>query len=233
MHVAQPGASVAWQLEQVTGSHVSVGLRGCTATLRGRVPSEEARQAVLDITADLAPWWNVIDELELELPVAEVARHVRIRELDHADESASTAEVVQIDSLETDTFAAGESGEPFVPAMDPVVGLDHRGRVQVVGGFALSSLDEIDVEVSAQDPFPGDEALAEAILQELREDSATTALELTVEVKEGVVTLLGTVAGPEDADAAETVVAHVPGVVDIVDLLENLAFNTRIGRSPR
>jgi osmotically-inducible protein OsmY len=211
MDLAQLGATIAWQLEQVTGLHVSVALHGRTATLRGPVPSVEARQAVLDITAELAPRWRIVDDLELEVAVPEVARHVRIRELDHPDESASAAEAVNSDSLETDVFAAGESGEPFVPAMDPVVGLDHRGRVQVIGGFALSSLDEIDVDPSAQEPSPGDEALAEAIVRELRE---------------GVATLHGTVAGPEDADAAETVVAHVPGVVDIIDLLDIVAFNT-------
>ena len=70
-------------------------------------------------------------------------------------------------------------------------------------------------------------------MRELREDASTTALELTVEVHEGVATLLGTVAGPEDADAAETVVARVPGVMDVVDLLDVVAFTTRVGRSPR
>ena len=233
MDLAQLGANIAWQLEQLTGLHVSVQLHGRTAALRGRVPSAEARQAVLDITAELAPRWRIVDDLELEVAVPEVGRHARLRERDDPDESASAADSVDNDSMETDAFAAGESGEPFVPAMDPVVGLDHRGRVRVIGGFALSSLDEVDVEPSAQEPSPGDEALAEAILRELREDASTTALELTVEVHEGVATLLGTVAGPEDADAAETVVARVPGVVDVVDLLDVVAFNTRVGRLPR
>ena len=233
MDLAQLGANIGWQLEQVTGLHLSVHLHGRTATLRGRVPSVEARQAVLDIIAELAPRWRIVDDLELEVAVPEVGRHAHIRELDRPDASASTAETVDSDSMESDAFAAGESGEPFVPAMDPVVGLDHRGRVQVIGGFAMSSLDEIEVEPSAQDPLPGDEALVEAILRELREDASTTALELTVEVHDGVATLLGMVAGPEDADAAETVVARVPGVVDVVDLLDVVAFNTRAGRLPR
>jgi osmotically-inducible protein OsmY len=233
MDLAQLGASITLQLEQVTGLRVSVGLHGRTATLRGRVPSAEARQAILGITAELAPRWRIIDDLDLDIAVPEAACHVRIRELDHPDEGASTAEAVDVHSMETDAFAAGESGEPFVPAIDPVVGLDHRGRVQVIGGFAISSLDEIDVEPSAHDPLPGDEALAEAIVRELREDASTTALEVSVEVHEGVATLRGTVAGPEDADAAESVVARVPGVLDIVDLLDVVAFNARSGRSPR
>jgi hypothetical protein len=70
MQVAELGANMAWQLEQVIGSDVSVELQGCTARLRGRVPSEVARRAVLDITAELTPWLNVIDELELWPPAA-------------------------------------------------------------------------------------------------------------------------------------------------------------------
>jgi hypothetical protein len=66
MRVAELSASVAWQLEQVIGSEVAVAVHGCTARLRGRVPSEAARQAVVDITAELAPWLNVIDQLELK-----------------------------------------------------------------------------------------------------------------------------------------------------------------------
>jgi hypothetical protein len=65
MRVAEVGASMAWQLEQVVGSDISVSVHGCTARLRGQVPSEAARQTVLDITAELAPWLNVIDDLQL------------------------------------------------------------------------------------------------------------------------------------------------------------------------
>lgn len=85
----QVTASITSQLEQVTGLHVSVGLHGRTATLRGRVPSVEARRAILDITAELAPRWRIVDDLDLELALPEAGRHVRIRELDHKDEGAA------------------------------------------------------------------------------------------------------------------------------------------------
>ena len=55
----------------------------------------------------------------------------------------------------------------------------------------------------------------------LREDAATTALTLKVDVRERVVTLVGTVDGHEDAEAAETVVWHVPGVVDVHDEIKS------------
>jgi len=225
MRVAELGANMAWQLEQVIGSDVSVALRGCTARLRGRVPSEVARQAVLDITAELAPWLNAIDELELAPLVA--TGHEGTRLSNQAVSSVFVADFLENHAAATDAFAWSEDDEPVLPAMDPVIGLDHRGRVQVVGGFALSSLDEVDVEPSAHDVSLGDEALADAIRRELREDASTTALDLTVEVHDGVVMLLGNVPGPEDAEAAETVAAHVPGVQDVVDMLDVSAFNTR------
>jgi len=65
MRVTELGANFAWQLEQVIGAGVAVEVSGCTVRLSGRVPSGAARQAVVEITAELAPWLNVIDELEL------------------------------------------------------------------------------------------------------------------------------------------------------------------------
>jgi hypothetical protein len=40
------------------------------AELGANMASEVARRAVLDITAELAPWLNVIDELQLWPPAA-------------------------------------------------------------------------------------------------------------------------------------------------------------------
>jgi hypothetical protein len=53
--------NLTWQLEQVIGSDVSVALSGCTAKLLGRVPSQVARQAVVDITIEIAPWLNSLN----------------------------------------------------------------------------------------------------------------------------------------------------------------------------
>src|ERR1043165_7490188 len=65
MRVAELGGNFASQVEQVIGSGVTVVVSGCRARLRGRVPSDATRQAILEIIAELAPWLNVIDELEL------------------------------------------------------------------------------------------------------------------------------------------------------------------------
>src|SRR5438093_617312 len=76
----------------------------------------------------------------------------------------------------------GESGEPFIPPMDPALELDPRGKPRILGGFGLSSLDDVAVEESASDQGLGDEALADAVRRELREDATTTALNIDVEV---------------------------------------------------
>jgi osmotically-inducible protein OsmY len=115
--------------------------------------------------------------------------------------------------------------------MDPVLTLNTRGQAQILGGFALSALDDVSVEASAVDPALGDEAIADAVRRELREDAATTALPIEVEVWDRVAHLRGVVAGPEDVDAAEAVAARVPGVAEIADDLEvRVPFSREEGR---
>lgn len=111
----------------------------------------------------------------------------------------------------------GESGEVYTPPIDPVVTTDQHGQTEVLGGFSPSSTDSIEVERSASDGRLGDEAIAEAIERELREDAMTTALDIRAEVRQGVVHLRGTVDGPEDVEMAESVASRVPGVVEVVD----------------
>ena len=67
---------------------------------------------------------------------------------------------------------------------------------------------------------PGDEAIADAIRRELREDSSTTALEITVDVFRGVARLRGKVADLADAENAEAVASMVPGVREVREELK-------------
>jgi osmotically-inducible protein OsmY len=76
------------------------------------------------------------------------------------------------------------------------------------------------VAPSSLDRQPGDEALADAIRRELREDAATTELKIQVEVVEGIAYLRGAVPHMEDLDAVEAVAGEVPGVREVVDELE-------------
>lgn len=109
-----------------------------------------------------------------------------------------------------------EGDDVYVPPTDPVIRTNARGDAEVLGGFSASSLDDVSVERSS-DGTLGDEAIADAIRRELREDAATTDLEVDVRVRGGVAKLRGVVEGPEDADNAMEVAARVPGVADVVD----------------
>ena len=109
-----------------------------------------------------------------------------------------------------------EEDTAYSPPTDPVVTTDAHGNTRVLGGFSGSSMDSIAVERSS-DGTLGDEAIAEAILRELREDAATTSLEIEVTVREGVARLRGRVADVVDAENAEEVAARVPGVVEVVE----------------
>jgi hypothetical protein len=112
-----------------------------------------------------------------------------------------------------------EDDTAYCPPIDPVVTTDRHGNPRVLGGFSSSSMESIEVEPSS-DGTLGDEAIVEAILRELREDAATTALQIDVRVAGGVAHLHGTVADIVDAGNAEEVAARVPGVIEVVDELK-------------
>jgi osmotically-inducible protein OsmY len=101
-----------------------------------------------------------------------------------------------------------------------VITLGDQDNVEVLGGFEPDSMSSMPVERSAMDGRPGDEALAEAVRRELREDASTTDLQIHVIVRNGVAYLRGRVAGIEDVENAEAVAGNVPGVRDVVEELE-------------
>jgi len=106
------------------------------------------------------------------------------------------------------------------PPTDPVITTDRHGNTQVLGGFEATSMMPEGVARSALDGEPGDEALADAIRRELREDASTTDLQVEVSVLQGVARLRGRVPGLEDADNVESVAGRVPGLRDVVEELE-------------
>jgi osmotically-inducible protein OsmY len=225
------------RLREEAGVHVAVRLERGRLTLEGLVQSPEASRAAVDLAAAMAVGYRIENDLEIIDVQPDESRTVRvgyvgsepdgIRDwLGAVPETAGAAPHVN----DADD-ASGESGRPFVPAMDPVLTLNTRGQAQILGGFALSALDDVSVEASAVDPALGDEAIADAVRRELREDAATTALPIEVEVWDRVAHLRGVVAGPEDVDAAEAVAARVPGVAEIADDLEvRVPFSREAGR---
>ena len=114
--------------------------------------------------------------------------------------------------------AEEEADTSYNPPIDPVVTTDAHGNTRVLGGFSDSSMESIAVKRSS-DGALGDEAIAEAVLRELREDAATTALRIEVSVSQGSVRLRGRVEDVVDAENAEEVAARVPGVTEVVEEL--------------
>jgi len=100
-----------------------------------------------------------------------------------------------------------------------VITTNARNEVEVLGGFSTSSMDDISVARSS-DGTLGDEAIEDAIRRELREDATTTALDINITVRNGVVRLRGVVADVTDAENVEEVAARVPGVVEVLEELE-------------
>jgi osmotically-inducible protein OsmY len=191
---------------QVTGARVSLDPQDDRIVITGQVDSAEQRDAVIDIVTSLLPGKQVEDDLE-----------IRIASIDSSDAVTSPGSQVVQASLEPES---DDEGEPMLPATDPVVTMDQSGRLQILGGFSQTSLDNVDVEPSASGMSQGDLAIEDAVQRELREDAATTGLDVRVRVRRGIVHLTGRVAGPEDADAAESVAASVPGVREVVEEIE-------------
>ncbi|HEV7664949.1 MAG TPA: BON domain-containing protein [Chloroflexota bacterium] len=219
------------------GLQVAVEFSEGALILSGVVDTEEARQAAADIATQIAPNLQVDNQIEVETLLPTDIDHFVSEEpsaelLDSEDEIVASGgelepdferpvvtdpvEIVGPDSDGADDIA--QSGEVYTPPDDPVVTTDAHGRTQVLGGFDSSS-DDNEVDTSS-DGRVGDEALADAVRRELREDAATTDLRILVVVRNGVVHLRGQVEDLDDADNAEDVASRVPGVREVVEELE-------------
>jgi osmotically-inducible protein OsmY len=234
---------VEWLEQQLAAAGLQVAIEDSDGSLvlNGVVDTAEARDAAADLVAQAAPDRRIDNQLEVETVLP-----TDIDDFSGGEPSAEAAESIdeiaaeggEIDPDFTDqpilrdpVQASGpsssdledpvESGDAvYTPPNDPVISTDAHGRPQVLGGFAVGSDDDLTVEPSAMDSRPGDEALADAVRRELREDGATSDLEILVVVRQGVVHLRGRVAGLEDAENAEAVAARVPGVREVEEELE-------------
>ena len=65
-----------------------------------------------------------------------------------------------------------------------------------------------------------DEKLRQQVIEELRWDSALKADQVLVQVSDGIVTLTGNVASHAERWHAEQAVAHVAGVVDLINQID-------------
>jgi hypothetical protein len=231
---------VAQRIEQElanVGIQVFAEDDGRAIVLSGMVQSDIEHSTVYEIAGAIAPGRDLVDNIEMTMVLPSEIGELELSEAVAGDFPAATQGTQDDESLEpgdftdqhtlSDPFTAsgpsgtasdqelGEGEDVYVPPIDPV--LDRNG--EVVNGFGLSAMDSLQVDRSAADGNLGDEAIADAIRRELREDSSTAELEIEVEVNAGIVTLLGTVADLDDAENAEEVASRLPGVREVREQL--------------
>ncbi len=223
------------------GIQVDVGDSDGAIQLDGIVDTEEARVAAEDIVSTLAPDRRIDNNLEVEtvLPTSadEFASASATADLEAGDAVLLSGgdelagdfidQPLLVDPVEASGASSSNADDPasewnevYTPPTDPVVTTDQHGATQILGGFEMDSMSEIEVEPSASDGQPGDEALADAIRRELSQDAATADLQVRVVVRRGIAHLRGQVPGPEDAENAEEVASRVPGVREVVEELD-------------
>ncbi|MDQ6670968.1 MAG: BON domain-containing protein [Chloroflexota bacterium] len=221
------------------GLQVAVESSDGALVLNGVVDTEEARQAASDIAGQLAPRARIDNQLEVET-ILPTNLDDFVGEQPSAELSETGADIEatggELEPDFTDQFSiadpeqasgasnsnpedpASEGDAVYAPPIDPVVTTDAHGSARVLGGFG--SGEEVEVESSASDGRPGDEALADAVRRELAEDAATAELSIFVLVRNGIAHLRGQVADLDDADNAESVAARVPGIREVLEELE-------------
>lgn len=215
--------------------------------LSGRVPSQRDRQQAQLVARELSGGAPVQNDLIVERVLPDDRGAFAAQDLVQKSQANSVTGTLGPEAdlnplftgqpLETNDLNVVGSGtldelpdqEPdpvFFPPTDPVVRGDPLGELEVLGGFDPTSTASIDVAPSFTDNQPGDDALAEAIARELREDATTTALEIEVTVVGGIARLVGHVPDLEDAENAQDVAARVPGVREVIDALDVIAMDT-------
>jgi osmotically-inducible protein OsmY len=221
------------ELERRAGINAVVEEQDGRIILTGRVATAEQKQAAQDIAEELAGEAEVDNDLDVEETTPVETSHFYagidpsaslpddVEEIQLADsqiepdyaEARSSTTTLEWSGVDTDE----ESDTVYMPPTDPVVTTDEKDNVQVLGGFSATSMDSIEVQPSASDDEYGDEAIRDAVVQELREDALTTNLGLEVAVIRGIVFLRGSVTDIDDAENAEEVASRVPGVREVRD----------------
>jgi len=223
------------RLHATLNEGITVGVGEDAVYLSGHVQSDAERQVTEEVTRTMSNGMGVENDLAVERLLPEDRIETRSPDLgegrlyEHVTGPEENVGSLNPDftgqPLESNPDAdAGLADNPpvepdptyFAPT-DPVVPPDGDENRVVQGGFAPTSMEGMEVECSAEDNLPGDEALADAIRQALADDAATTALQLDVTVESGVAHLRGTVPDLVDSENAEAVASEVPGVREVVD----------------
>ncbi len=223
-------------MSEVAGLAIAVEEDNGRLVLTGIVSTESEHQVALDVARDLAQGRDVDDGIEVEGAMPARIGRANVSETEvgmfegatpdlESDEAISAVDFTDQKTVVDSHAASGpsemyddvvsEGGAVYIPPTDPV-----GTNTEVIGGFQSDSMESVEVERSALDGRYGDEALAEAIRRELREDAATTALDIQVDVEERVALLRGRVPMLDDAENAEEVASRVPGLVEVREQLE-------------
>lgn len=226
------------RIEDATGLYITVEDDGEKLVLSGMVSNVGERNAAWETASRLAEGRIIDDNIEVS---GELPSQYQVEDLESAgavgQETWGEDNRGPIESIEPGDFtdqrlqkspqrAAGpensiykdevsEGDYAYVPPIDPVV----DGN-EVIGGLQIDALESVEVARSSLDGEPGDEALRDAILRELREDAATTSLEIDVKVDRRVAYLRGRVTDIEDAENVEAVAASVPGLTEVIEQLD-------------
>ncbi|SRR5581483_5328249 len=188
------------------GIYVHVGLTEEGVLLDGTVNDLSERSLAEEIAGHVAENRRIENNLDVvELEPAEP----QAGEYEYLEEPFGQEPAVVLGAPEDN------GASTYFPPTDPVL---ENG--EVVGGFDATSMDSLEVEPSVSGVGPGDDALAEAVRRELREDAATTDLPIRVCVEEGIVHLRGRVLSIEDVENAEEVAGRLPGVREVVEELD-------------
>jgi hypothetical protein len=113
------------------------------------------------------------------------------------------------------TIEDDRANSAYFPPTDPVV----IGQA-IVCGFSPTSMDSVDVDSSDMDGQVGDEALADAVRQELHTDAATSGFDIDVVVEDRVAYLRGRVSGVEDVENVEEVASRLPQLSEVIEELD-------------
>ena len=149
-----------------------------------------------------------------------------LRPIENSVETTGDDEIVDDDvdfsdqpvTTDANDVVEGDTDAAYFPPTDPVIRAGTGREPEVAGGFSASA--EPATPERSSDGRIGDEGLADAVRDALALDASTADLRLTVDVRDAVVRVRGTVAGLEDSENAEAVASAVPGVSEVIDETE-------------
>lgn len=236
---------IAQQLRDQHGIEIAAEENAGALYLSGRVPTQHDKAQAHALAQQLAGEKKVVDMLMVEEVLPDDFPEGAQEDLTEANRTETPYGTLDVEDnlnplftgqpLVTDQEMASDSVENgaldlpdatredfdmvYFPPTDPVFGVDASGNLDVLNGFAPTSMSGARVESSAEDTLPGDEALAGAVLAQLSRDALTTDLTIDVAVERGVVRLRGRVPTPEDAEQAASVASEVQGVREVLEEL--------------